>query len=125
MNMLIATAPFVAVLLLATANSVSASSLHQHSPQARVTQLDSCIVAITGDVNGSGAVTSGDIIYLVNTVFLSGPEPVPCRGVGDVDCNGLVSSADIIYLVNYMFKSGIAPIDNCACEWAVTYGCIL
>jgi hypothetical protein len=62
-----------------------------------------------GDVNDNGAITSSDVIYLVNYVFKAGPVPVPVEQAGDVNCNGAISSADIIYLVNYVFKGGPAP----------------
>lgn len=90
---------------------------------ARAT-ADSCIVDITGDVNESGSITSADIIYLVNSVFLSGPAPQPCMGAGDVNCSGQVSPADIIWLVNYVFKSGGAPCDICTSPYAQVWGCL-
>ena len=72
-----------------------------------------CLVIQTGDVNSSGTLTSADIIYLVNFVFKSGADPLPCEAAGDVNCSGTITSADIIYLVNYVFKSGAAPCDVC------------
>jgi hypothetical protein len=73
----------------------------------------SCPVNVTGDVDMNNAITSADIIYLVNFVFKSGPAPLPVVAVGDVNCSGGVNSADIIYLVNFVFKSGLAPCDVC------------
>ena len=62
-----------------------------------------------GDVNSTGNINSADIIFLVNHVFKSGPQPA-CGGVtGDVNCTNTINSADIIYLVNYVFKGGPAP----------------
>jgi hypothetical protein len=74
----------------------------------------SITVAVTGDVNESGTLTSADIISLVNFVFKSGPSPMPCEAAGDVNCSGTINSADIIYLVNHVFKSGPIPCDICA-----------
>jgi len=71
-------------------------------------------IAVDGDVDESGAVTSADIIYHVNFVFKGGPEPLPCVAHGDVNCDGNVTSADIICLVNFVFKGGPAPCDVCA-----------
>ena len=85
---------------------------------------DSCIVTMTGDVNLSSSITSGDIIYLVRYVFLIGPMPQPCRGAGDVNRSGQISSADIVFLVGYVFKSGFAPCDICTSEFAQALGCI-
>ena len=72
-----------------------------------------CPVAMTGDVNTSGEITSSDIIYCVNFVFKGGPAPQPCEAAGDVNCNGTVTSSDIIYLVNHVFKGGPVPCDVC------------
>ena len=84
---------------------------------------DSCIVEMTGDVNVSGAITSADIIYLVKTIFKTGPEPLPCSGAGDVTCNGIVTSADLVYLVNFTFKNGPEPCDICDSEFAFGQNC--
>lgn len=34
---------------------------------------------VPGDVNGDGRMNIGDAIYILNYVFASGPEPVPCE----------------------------------------------
>lgn len=72
-----------------------------------------CPVLVTGDVDVSSAITSSDIIWLVNYVFKSGPAPLPVSASGDVDCDSDVDSGDIIYLVNHVFKSGPEPCDVC------------
>jgi hypothetical protein len=73
----------------------------------------SCVVHITGDINGSGVITSADIIGLIGYVFKSGSTPLPCAASGDVNCNGTVDASDIIELVNFVFKSGTRPCDAC------------
>ena len=88
--------------------------------------LDTCLVELTGDVNLSGTITSGDIIYVVNWVFLRGPRPLPCSAAGDVSCSGMVSSTDVIVLVNYVFKSGMPPCDVCSIIhtlWSLDWKC--
>lgn len=65
-----------------------------------------------GDMNQDAALTSADLIYFINYMFKSGPDPLPERSIGDVNCSGGLGSSDIIYLVNYLFKSGAAP---CVC----------
>jgi len=72
-----------------------------------------CPVAMTGDVNLVGNITSADIIYLVNFVFKGSASPMPCEAAGDVNCTGSVTSADIIVLVNFVFKGGTPPCDVC------------
>ncbi len=64
---------------------------------------------LRGDANASGDLTAADVVYLVNTVFKAGPNPVPVAAAGDVNCSGGMSSSDIIYLVNRVFKGGPAP----------------
>lgn len=72
-----------------------------------------CPVAITGDVNLSGTITSADIINLVNFVFKGGLSPQPCIAAGDVNCSGTITSADIISTVNFVFKGGSEPCNAC------------
>ena len=64
-----------------------------------------------GDNNQDGTMTSADLIYHVNYVFKSGPDPLPHRSVGDVNCSGGLGGADIIWLVNYLFKGGAEPCE--------------
>jgi hypothetical protein len=52
--------------------------------------IQTCAVALTGDVNLSGTVTPSDIIYLVNYVLKAGATPLPCRAAGDVNCDGAI-----------------------------------
>jgi hypothetical protein len=69
---------------------------------------------ITGDVNVSGTLTTGDIIHLVNYIFKGGDSPLPIDAAGDVNCDDLVIASDIIYLVNHVLKGGTEPCDVCA-----------
>lgn len=79
-----------------------------------------CPIAITGDINVSGAITSADIILEVNFCFKGGAPPQPCVAAGDVNCSGTVTSADIIFLVNFVFKGGPAPCDGCTSPLAAS-----
>jgi len=72
-----------------------------------------CPIQVTGDVTGDGAVSQGDIVYLVNHVLKGGPAPVPLPQAGDVNCDRNVGLADVIFLVNYVLKGGVAPCDAC------------
>lgn len=74
----------------------------------------SCPLPFPGDVNANGAISSSDIIVLVNFVFKAGPAPLPCTANGDVNCNGAVSSSDVIFTVNKVFRAGPNPCNICA-----------
>ena len=67
---------------------------------------------LMGDVNEDGVVNVPDLVYMVNYIFKSGPDPLPMRTVGDVNCSGGLGGADIIYCVRYLYKSGPPP---CGC----------
>jgi hypothetical protein len=67
---------------------------------------------VAGDVNGSGHISSADIIFLVNFVFKSGEPPVELDAA-DVNASCDITSADVIYLVNYNFKAGPVPQPGC------------
>jgi hypothetical protein len=73
-----------------------------------------CPIVQTGDTEGSGHLSSADIIYLVNFVLKGGPTPVPCAATGDVNCNGHINTTDVVYLVNAIFKAGPLPCDACS-----------
>jgi len=61
-----------------------------------------------GDANGDGEINSGDIVYLINYLFVEGPAPSPLEA-GDADCNGKVNASDVIFLINYLFVGGPPP----------------
>jgi hypothetical protein len=65
------------------------------------------------DPNNDGILTSSDIFYLVNFLFLGGPPPRGSAGMlsGDANGDGIVTSSDIFFLVNYLFLSGPRPND--------------
>jgi hypothetical protein len=85
-----------------------------------VTNLDATTWTLTNgylykaqqfDPNNDGALTSSDIFYLVNFLFLGGPPPKGPAGMlsGDANGDGVVNSSDIFFLVNYLFLSGPRP----------------
>ncbi len=70
-------------------------------------------IYLPGDANGSGEVNLGDVVYLVNFIFKSGPEPLPA-GSGDANCDVLVNIGDAVFLIDYIFRNGEEPI---RCDW--------
>jgi hypothetical protein len=63
-----------------------------------------------GDVTGDNIVDAGDIVFLLNYLFIRGPAPVSLTE-GDVNCDGIIDVSDIVYLLNYLFIGG--PIPRC------------
>jgi hypothetical protein len=62
-----------------------------------------------GDANSDGVVGPGDVVYLINYFFRSGPEPCPMEA-GDANCDGIVGPGDIVFLINYLYRNGPPPL---------------
>ncbi|MFQ6002418.1 MAG: dockerin type I repeat-containing protein, partial [Candidatus Zixiibacteriota bacterium] len=65
-----------------------------------------------GDCNCDGAITSADIVYLINYLYINGPKPCELGdhgSAGDANCDGSINSADVVFLINYLFVNGPAP----------------
>jgi hypothetical protein len=60
---------------------------------------------ILGDVNWDRKVDIADVVYLVNYLFIDGPEP-PNPSLADVSFDGQINIADAVYLANYLFFGG-------------------
>ncbi len=60
------------------------------------------------DLVYDGALTVADVVYLVNYIFKSGPEPL-VYACGDMNCDEEVNILDAVYLINYLFKNGPLP----------------
>jgi hypothetical protein len=63
-----------------------------------------------GDVTADGLIDASDLVYLLNYLFIHGPEPIPLEA-GDASCDGIVDASDVVYLLNYLFVHGPQPCD--------------
>ncbi len=63
---------------------------------------------LRGDVNGSGTIELGDVVYLITYLYKNGPTPIPLLA-GDVNCNDTVELGDVVYLISYLYKGGPPP----------------
>jgi len=63
---------------------------------------------ICGDGNGDGQLDISDITYLVDYLFLGGPEPA---NIAAADCNGdgQIDISDLTCFIRYMFDGGPPP----------------
>ncbi len=63
---------------------------------------------IRGDANSDGAISAGDIVYLLNYLFRADDPPCPMEA-GDANRSGAVEAGDIVYLISYLFRGGPPP----------------
>jgi hypothetical protein len=63
---------------------------------------------ICGDCNSDGNIDAGDVVYLINYLYRSGPVPNPLLA-SDTNRDGVVDAGDVVYLINYLFKEGPSP----------------
>ncbi len=66
-----------------------------------------------GDANGDGQIDVGDVVFLINYLFLGGSAPQPLSA-GDVNGDCVVDIGDVVYLINYLFLEGSIPRPGCA-----------
>ncbi len=76
------------------------------SPNYRVNQgfWQEFTVCRSGDADGSGNANISDAVYIINFIFLGGPEPITACG-GDADGNGITNISDAVWLIKYIFQS--------------------
>jgi len=66
----------------------------------------------TGDTNEDGLVDIGDVVFLINYLYKSGPPSNPLA-LSDVNGDCLTDIGDVVYLINYLFKGGLQPRWGC------------
>ncbi len=74
--------------------------------------LNLCVGAplefIRGECNDDGSMDIADGIFLVQFLFLDGPEP-PCRAACDANRDGMLNVADAMFIWNYRLVDGPPP----------------
>ena len=79
-----------------------------------------------GDPNASGDLNITDGVFVLNYLFLGGPEP-PCQDAADSDDNGELNITDGVRILNYLFLGGPeppAPFPGCGDDQTVdALGC--
>jgi hypothetical protein len=61
-----------------------------------------------GDFDANCIIDLGDVVYLTNYLYRSGPPPSPLE-LGDTNCDGVVELGDRVKLTNYVYKGGPPP----------------
>ena len=67
---------------------------------------------LIGDTNADDVIDAGDVVFLLNYLFLGGSAPYPMLR-GDLDCSGEVDVGDLIFLINYLYLEGPEPPASC------------
>ncbi len=63
---------------------------------------------IIGDANGDYVIDIGDVVLVINYLFIESSPPCPFHSA-DTNCDGVVDIGDIICLVNYLFSGTLIP----------------
>jgi len=69
---------------------------------------------ICGDALDNGAINMLDITYIIDYLYLGGPEPYNIR-LADVNGDCLINVIDVTYLIIYLYMDGPEP--DCPDEW--------
>jgi len=70
------------------------------------------IFFLCGDSNDDGEIDVGDVIHLINYLFIGGSSPDQLC-MDDVNCDDVVDSGDVIHLINYLFAGTSPPCSDC------------
>jgi hypothetical protein len=62
-----------------------------------------------GDYTSDGEVNLVDLVYLIDFIVNSGPEPVGGAGRADANCDNIINITDIVYYMNFIFGTASAP----------------
>ncbi|MDO8559723.1 MAG: Ig-like domain-containing protein [bacterium] len=62
-----------------------------------------------GDANDDSQVDMSDAVYLLNFLFRSEGEILPCWDAGDANGDGALNISDPIFLLNFLFLGGESP----------------
>ncbi len=70
-----------------------------------------------GDANSDGPVNISDAVWVINYVFIGGPEPLPVLACGDANTDATVNVSDAVYIIEYTFQGGPDPGDCSSGSW--------
>jgi hypothetical protein len=63
---------------------------------------------VRGNANADESTDLSDAVFILNYLFLGGPEP-SCDDAADADDNGLLQITDAVYLLNFLFLGKPQP----------------
>ena len=62
-----------------------------------------------GDVNNDGAINPGDLVYLINFIYLNQSPPPAGNVAANINGDNSIDITDVMYLYRYLFMGGPAP----------------
>ena len=69
--------------------------------------------SVPGDANDDSLVNVGDVVFLVNYLYKTGPQPCVMEAADpNADCK--VDVGDVVYLINFLYREGTPPSAGCA-----------
>ena len=66
------------------------------------------VITLRGDANTDGFRDLSDAVFILNWLFLNGPDPIDPK-IADVNNNNIHEITDAVYLLNYLFLKGPPP----------------
>jgi subtilisin family serine protease len=96
-------------LLANTTEDLYAPGHDYISGWGRVSALRALFALWRGDVNHDFKIDVSDALYIINNVFIGGPDPIPYFYLGDANCDASVDVSDAVWIINYVFVGGAPP----------------
>ena len=88
-----------------------------HYGYGRVDVFRAVLSISHGNIDNDSAVVIdiGDLTYLINYLYTSGPEPFPSRDLANWDCDdhALVDIGDLSATIGYLYLGGPPPANPC------------
>ncbi|MEZ5360141.1 MAG: dockerin type I repeat-containing protein [Candidatus Zixiibacteriota bacterium] len=86
------------------------NSSHSGSDAVLVKNTCTGSSSVPGDVNDDGNVNPGDLVYLINYLFLNEAAPPAGIGAANINDDNTIDIRDVMYLYRYLFLGGPAPM---------------
>jgi hypothetical protein len=81
---------------------------YTNDPDEALVTVPVTMWSLRGDVDDDGVINVVDVVFLLNYLFIDGPEPIPMEA-GDLDYDLDVDSDDVLYLISCLFLGGPPP----------------
>jgi hypothetical protein len=82
--------------------------IYTNDPDEALVTVPVTMWSVRGDVDNDGVINVVDVVFLLNYLFIDGPEPIPMEA-GDLDYDLDVDSDDVLYLISCLFLGGPPP----------------